>query len=133
MLGLEKGAVRLLPHDERWHTLFDEEKARLLGAVGEFGVDVEHIGSTSVCGIRAKPILDIGIAVKDSAAGEKCVAPLERLGYEFRGENGITGRLYFVKGAPRTHHLHILSAASREWRNHLFFRDYLRQNRSAAA
>jgi len=132
MLGLEKGFVKIIPHTERWHQLFAEEEARLREAIGEFVVAVEHIGSTSVCGIAAKPILDIAAAVIDKANGEKCVAPLENIGYEYRGELGIAGRFYFVKGAPRTHHLHMLLSDSAEWRNHLAFRDYLRQNPSAA-
>ena len=133
MLGLKKGVVELAPHNEQWHRIFAEEEARLRGAMGKFVVAIEHIGSTSICGIAAKPILDITAAVSDKASGEKCIAPLENTGYEYRGENGIAGRFYFVKGAPRTHHLHILLSESDEWRNHLFFRDYLRQNPAVAA
>jgi GrpB-like predicted nucleotidyltransferase (UPF0157 family) len=134
MLGLEKGVVQLLPHDEHWHQLFAVEKALLQKAIGEFVVAVEHVGSTSVCGIAAKPILDIVVAISDKANGENCIAPLENLGYTYRGENGIAGRFYFVKGAPaRTHHLHMLLADSLELRNHLFFRDYLRANPESAA
>jgi GrpB-like predicted nucleotidyltransferase (UPF0157 family) len=134
MLGLEPGIVRLVPHDERWHEFFAAEEALLQEAVGEFVGDVQHIGSTSVCGISAKPVLDIAAAIKSQADGVKCIAPLEHLGYIYRGENGIAGRFYFVKGEPaRTHHLHIFSESSDEWRNHLFFRDYLRRNGAAAA
>lgn len=132
MLGLRKGFVRLLPHNEAWHQLFEEERARLLGVIGENVTAIEHIGSTSVCGISAKPILDIAIAINDKSSGEKCAAPLEEIGYEYRGENGIEGRFYFVKGEPRTHHLHLLLSDSVELRNHLFFRDYLLQNPAVA-
>lgn len=132
MLGLKKGVVELISHSEQWHQLFAEEEARLREAIGEFVVSVEHIGSTSICGIAAKPVLDIAAAVSDKESGQKCIARLENIGYEYRGENGIKGRFYFVKGAPRTHHLHILLADSREWQNHLLFRDYLRQNPPAA-
>ena len=133
MLGLEKGFVRLLPHDEHWHQLFDEEKARLQDVIGEFVLSIEHVGSTSVCGIAAKPILDMAVAIENQGNGEKCVAPLENIGYEYRGENGIAGRFYFNKGFPaRTHHLHILPADSEDLKNHLAFRDYLLQNPRAA-
>jgi GrpB-like predicted nucleotidyltransferase (UPF0157 family) len=133
MLGLEKGFVKLLPHDEKWHELFADEKARILDAIGAFVVGIEHVGSTSVCGIAAKPILDIAIAIADKASGELSIAPLEKLGYVYRGENGIPGRFYFRKGAPqRTHHIHMLLADSKELRNHLAFRDYLRRNPSFA-
>lgn len=135
MLGLEKGFVKLLPHDEQWHQLFAEEKVLIEEAIGEFVLAIEHIGSTSVCGIAAKPVLDIAVAISDKAMGERCVAPLKNLGYIYRGENGIAGRFYFVKGAPekRTHHLHLLAADSREWRKHLFFRSYLLANPESAA
>ncbi|HEY8562144.1 MAG TPA: GrpB family protein [Pyrinomonadaceae bacterium] len=135
MLGLERGIVKLLPHDERWHELFAEEKARISDVVGDFVVSIEHIGSTSVCGLAAKPILDIAIAIEDKASGKHCVAPLENIGYVYRGENGIPGRFYFVKGKAerRTHHLHVLLEGSEELKNHLAFRDHLRTNRDAAA
>jgi GrpB-like predicted nucleotidyltransferase (UPF0157 family) len=132
MLGLEKGFVRLLPHDEHWHQSYAEEKALLQNAIGEFILDIQHIGSTSLCGIAAKPILDIAIAIKDKSAGEKCIKPLEDLGYEYRGENGIVGRFYFVRGEPRTHHLHMLLGDGEPWKNHLLFRDYLRGNLDVA-
>ena len=132
MLGLKKGTIELFPHDERWHQLFAAEKARLVKAIGKSILLIEHIGSTSICGIKAKPILDIAVAVEKYADGENCVEPLERLGYEYRGENGIAGRHYFVKGEPRTHHLHLLELSSASWKNHLLFRDFLRQNQTAA-
>lgn len=133
MLGLEKGFVKILPHNEQWHQLFAEEKARLQNVIGQFVVSIEHVGSTSVCGIAAKPILDMAVAISDKASGEKCVAPLENIGYIYRGENGIAGRFYFIKGAPaRTHHLHMLLADSKELKNHLAFRDYLFQTPEAA-
>ncbi len=132
MLGLEKGVVELVSHTEQWHQLFADEEACLRDVIGEFVAAIEHVGSTSVCGISAKPILDIAIAVNNKANGEKCVAPLENIGYEYRGEYGIAGRFYFVKGAPRTHHLHMLLPDSDAWRKHLLFRDYLRQNPAAA-
>jgi GrpB-like predicted nucleotidyltransferase (UPF0157 family) len=133
MLGLKKGVVELLPHNEQWHQLFAEEKMRLQNAIGENVIAVEHIGSTSICGIAAKPVLDIAAAVSDKASGEKCVAPLEKIGYEYRGEYGIAERFYFVKGEPRTHHLHILLSESDALKNHLLFRDYLLSNRLVAA
>ena len=128
MLGVPRGVVELSSHNEEWHQIFADEEAALRAVIGQFVMGVEHIGSTSVCGISAKPILDIAVAVSDQAQGEKCVAPLEKTGYTYRGENGIPGRFYFVKGRPRTHHLHLLLFDSNAWRNHLLFRDYLRQN-----
>lgn len=132
MLGLPKGTVKLEPHSEQWHQLFAEEKARLFQAVGDYVTAIEHVGSTAICGISAKPIIDIAVSVENFADGEKCVDPLEEIGYEYRGEHGIAKRFYFVKGEPRTHHLHIVLAGSDFWRSHLLFRDYLRENPAAA-
>lgn len=132
ILGLERGVVRLAPHNERWHDLFADEAGRLRAAIGEYVLAVEHVGSTAVCGISAKPIIDIAVAVRETADAEKCVTPLRRIGYEYRGEQGIPGRYYFGKGAPRTHHLHVAESGSDFWRSHLLFRDYLLRHRGAA-
>jgi len=132
MLGLPKGTVKLEPHSEQWRQLFAEEAARIRAAIGEIGASIEHIGSTSVRGIAAKPIIDIAVGVGKLADGERCVRPLENIGYEYRGEHGIAGRFYFVKGEPRSHHLHLIEIDSDFWRSHLLFRDYLRENRTVA-
>lgn len=132
MTGLPKGTVKLEAHSKLWHQTFADEAARIREAVGEYVTAIEHVGSTSVDGIAAKPIIDMAASVETAADGEKCVAPLENIGYEYRGEYGIAGRLYFVKGEPRTHHLHMVLAASDFWRSHLLFRDYLRENPSIA-
>ena len=132
MLGLPKGIVKLEPHTEQWQQLFAEEAARVREVVGEYILAIEHVGSTSISRIAAKPIIDMAAAVERSADGERCIAPLENIGYEYRGEHGIAGRFYFVKGEPRTHHLHMVTADSDFWRSHLAFRDYLRENPAMA-
>ncbi len=132
MLGLPKGNVKLEPHSEQWLQLFAEEAARIRETIGEVIASIEHIGSTSVRGIAAKPIIDIAVGVEKLADGERCVRPLENIGYEYRGEHGIMGRFYFVRGEPRTHHLHLVEISSDFWRSHLMFRDYLRENQTIA-
>jgi GrpB-like predicted nucleotidyltransferase (UPF0157 family) len=132
MIGLQKGIVKLVPHTELWHRQFAEEAARLREAVGGRVVAIEHVGSTAVCGIAAKPIIDIVAAVREAADAGRCVRPLEGVGYEYRGEGGIAGRYYFVKGEPRTHHLHMFELGSDTWREHLAFRDCLRSHRRVA-
>ena len=132
MIGLEKGTVKLAPHTELWHQLFGEEEARLRDAIGEHVVAIEHVGSTAICGLSAKPIIDIAAAAREVSDAERCVRPLENIGYQYRGENGIVGRYYFVKGEPRTHHLHMVGVSSDFWKNHLLFRDYLRKHREVA-
>jgi GrpB-like predicted nucleotidyltransferase (UPF0157 family) len=133
MLGLHRDTVKLMPHTEVWHQLFAEEEARLRDAIGGYALAIEHVGSTAVCGLSGKPIIDIAVAVREIADAERCVIPLEDIGYQYRGELGIPGRHFFCKGEPRTHHLHLVKAESDFWRSHLLFRDYLRQHAEIAA
>lgn len=132
MLGLTSGQLRLARYDPNWSQLFRAEKERLFASLGNRILDVQHIGSTSIPSIPAKPILDIGVAVTNFEEAARCIPLLEQMGYTYKGENGIPRRHYFVKGEPRTHHLHMLEIESAEWKNHLRFRDYLRRNSAIA-
>ena len=125
VIGLEPGVVRLLPYQEDWPRLFAVEKARLQAAVGQYVLDIQHVGSTSIPGLPAKPILDIAAAVENFEAAVVCIQPLEQLGYTYRGEKGIPRRHYFRKGDPRTHHIHMNEIGSVDWENQILFRDYL--------
>lgn len=131
-LGLASGRLCLSSYEPDWPLLFLEERERLCAALGARILNVQHIGSTSISGMPAKPILDIGVAVTSFEKAACCIPLMEQLGYSYKGENGIPRRHYFVKGDPRTHHLHMLEATSEEWKNHLLFRDYLRANAEAA-
>jgi GrpB-like predicted nucleotidyltransferase (UPF0157 family) len=132
MLGLESGVVRLSPYQPAWQRLFEEEKARLQQAVGPYVLDIQHVGSTSIPGLVAKPILDIAIAVRNFEEATVCIEPIERLGYVYRGELGIPRRHYFRKGQPRTHHLHVNEIESVDYENQILFRDYLIHHRDMA-
>ncbi len=129
-LGLEAGRVKLIPYTNQWARLFEIEKARLLGAAADHLLDVQHVGSTSIPGLIAKPIIDICAAVESFEAARGCIESIERLGYSYRGEHGIPRRHYFVKGKPRTHHLHVVERDSRDWEITLLFRDHLIQHPS---
>ena len=100
----------------------------MAAAVGYHILDIQHVGSTAIPGIPAKPIIDIAIAVANFEAAHVCIAPIEQLGYLYRGEYGLPRRHYFVKGNPRTHHLHMNEMNSQDWQNQILFRDYLRQH-----
>jgi GrpB-like predicted nucleotidyltransferase (UPF0157 family) len=133
MLGLDQGTVRLTAYHPAWARLFEEEARVLQAALGGLVGAIEHVGSTAVPGLAAKPIIDVmgGLRrIEDVAA---CVPVLEGLGYEYKGEYGIPGRHFFVKGAPRTHHLHLVRVGSAFWEDHLLFRDYLRRHPEEAA
>ena len=125
-------SVVIVDYDPCWVRMFAEARAGILEALKESQVAVEHVGSTSVPGLAAKPIIDIMIVVPDSAAAERAIAPLVSLGYEYRGEVGIPGRFYFAKGQPRTHHLHLYPCSHSEVARLLLFRDYLRASPAAA-
>jgi GrpB-like predicted nucleotidyltransferase (UPF0157 family) len=130
VIGLERGVIRLEPHNSGWAQRYERERARLLAALGPHVLDLQHVGSTAIPGILAKPILDIAAAVVSFETATVCIAPLEALGYVYRGENGIPRRHYFVLRSPDGEttlvHLHMLEIDSAEWENHLLFRDYLR-------
>jgi len=126
MIGLAGGAVRLAPYTPEWQRCFEAEKVRLQAAVGQYVLDIQHVGSTSIPGMIAKPI--IGIAVSSFEEACVCIQPIQQLGYEYRGELGIPRRHYFVKGDPRTHHIHINEIGSCDWENQVLFRDTLIQH-----
>jgi GrpB-like predicted nucleotidyltransferase (UPF0157 family) len=111
-----------------WHELLTEEEQRLRAAIGDDALVVEHVGSTAICRLSAKPIIDIAVAVRKIADVRKWLIPLEQIGYEYHGEQGISGHHFFGKGDPRTHHLNIIELSRDFWGDHLLFRDYLRQH-----
>jgi GrpB-like predicted nucleotidyltransferase (UPF0157 family) len=128
MIGLQRGIVKLAPYAAEWKRLFEEEKALLETVIGQYVLDIQHVGSTAVPGMVAKPIIDIGIAVASFEEARVCIQPIEQLGYEYRGEHGIPRRHYFTKGHPRTHQIHMNEIGSRDWENLVLFRDYLIQH-----
>jgi GrpB-like predicted nucleotidyltransferase (UPF0157 family) len=128
VLGLASGTVSLSRAHDAWAAAYERERVRIVAAIGEHLLDVQHVGSTSIPGVPAKPILDILVGVRDFDEANACVGPMVALGYLYRGENGIARRHYFVKGDPRTHHVHMVEVQSEGWRATLRFRDLLRRN-----
>ena len=117
-------AVALVDHDPSWTSAFEQERSALLLHLGASALSVEHVGSTAVPGLRAKPVLDIMVGVRELAL-PAFQAPLEELGY-VHVPIGCRERLFFRKGMPRTHHLHLVLEGGEEQRSHLAFRDWLR-------
>ena len=130
MVNLEGGRVVLLEYDPRWPLQFEEEKARILAAIRPAVVAIEHVGSTAVPGLAAKPIIDILIGVSGLDDDRACIASLAAIGFEYVAEyeQELPERRYFRKGPAlaRTHHLHMVEFGGPFWRRHLAFRDYLR-------
>ncbi len=135
MLGLPKGSVFVGPYDAAWPAAFASEAARLWPLVAGHAQDIQHIGSTAVPGLAAKPILDIALAVDTDAAVQVCREALLRLGYEFYdAESNAPGHTYFVRGRQvRTHQAHLWRLPTPGWANHLYFRDRLRADPALAA
>jgi len=125
MFGLPKGVFRLEPYSSLWRTFFEKEKMIIEKVLESNFLEIRHVGSTSIPGMVAKPIIDIAIAVKQFEEARVCIEPLVQLGYQFRGEHGLPRRHYFGKVYPETYHIHMLEINSSAWRSMLLFRKYL--------
>ncbi len=129
--------VKIADYDPNWPKLFEKEKKLILGAVGNIVVGIEHIGSTAVPNLRAKPIIDILVAVNHLSDANNCIEPLQMIGYEYHPghEAQIPERRFFGKGGPlkeQHYHLHMVELTSDFWKRHLLFRDYLRAHPEVA-
>ena len=118
--------VEQVPHDPEWDNAYRMESLKLRDILGDEIVAVHHIGSTSIPRITAKPIIDILVEARKIEDIDRYNEAMARIGYEARGEFGLPGRRFFVKGVPkRTHNAHIFQAGSSEISRHLAFRDYM--------
>ena len=125
------GALQLVVVGEEWAGRFAEERSRIAGALGDSALDIQHVGSTAIPGITAKPILDIAVAIRDFESGYSIVPSLVALGYAYRGENGIPRRHYFERGDAV--HLHVFERGSLDWQRHLHFRNQVLASPELAA
>jgi GrpB-like predicted nucleotidyltransferase (UPF0157 family) len=105
---------------------FEDARAAIMDACGGCVLDMHHVGSTAIPGAAAKPMIDMMPLLRRHQVGLACVRPMEALGYKFRGDGGLSGRHYFIKGQPRTHHVHMYASDHPEVGRHARFRDYLR-------
>ncbi len=125
--------VVVLPYDENWMQDFIDIKTELSQALGEIAISIEHVGSTSVEGLAAKPIIDIDVVVKKERMNDAILA-LKSIGYIHEGNLGIPGREAFAydgKEHLQQHHLYVCPEDSPELKRHLDFRDYLRTHPAA--
>ena len=126
--------IVLREYDPAWPRLFEGLRGRVLDALGGLAVAVEHVGSTAVPGLTAKPVVDIDAVVPSAEDVPLAVERLERAGYRHEGDLGVSGREAFrpPAGAP-WHHLYVLPAGGEELRRHLAFRDNLRAHPEEAS
>lgn len=133
---MNRKSVVVLPYDEKWERDFHEIERELKEALGSLALRIEHVGSTSVKGLSAKPIIDIDAVISDYSVFPAVVEALAKIGYQHEGDLGIKEReafKYSGKEHLRRHHLYVCPEASRELRRHVTFRDYLRSHPEAAA
>ncbi|MEI8134200.1 MAG: GrpB family protein [bacterium] len=123
-------------YDPRWQILFQEEKALLMEEIGHYVAEIQHIGSTAVEGLAAKPVIDIMIGLRRILDSPDCIMPIEAMGYEYHPEfeDEFPERRYFrkMRGTTRTHQIHMVEIDTDFWKRHLRFRDYLRANPESA-
>ena len=126
--------VIVVPYNETWKSDFEEIKKEIEMAIGHWIVGIEHVGSTSVEGLSAKPIIDIDVIIKDYSTFDAIVSKLEAIGYIHEGNLGIKDReafKYSDKPHLQQHHLYVCPQQSEELYRHITFRDFLRSNPEA--
>jgi GrpB-like predicted nucleotidyltransferase (UPF0157 family) len=129
--------VRIVDYDPRWPGMYEDERKRIVESAGDWLVAIEHLGSTSVPGLAAKPVIDMVAAVATLDDAKKIIEPLRALGYDYVPEYEVElpERRYFRKGRRGAegdkYHLHVVELGSEFWLRHLAFRDYLRHHPEA--
>lgn len=126
MAGLQPNLVRLEPYDSSWPHRFAQEADALRLALAPHILQIEHIGSTAIPGLDAKPILDIAILIPSLNKLPELETALQKAGYTSKGEFGLPGRHFFTKGDPVCFHVHVVETGSEHWTNWLIFRNALR-------
>ena len=119
-------SIIICNYDPKWAQNFEQEKVVILRTIGDLIAKIEHFGSTAVPGLAAKPVVDILLGLKQYPMPNESIHTLERIGYEYFGEAGVPGRLYFRKRKPLAFNLGAVEQGSKLWRDNLLLRDYLR-------
>ena len=126
--------VTVLPYDRAWKSAFEKIKEELDQAIGDLILGIEHVGSTSVEGMSAKPCIDIDVIIQDYSVFDAVVSGLAEIGYIHEGDLGIKDRQAFKytdKPHLQTHHLYVCPQYSEELHRHITFRDFLRSHPEA--
>ena len=126
--------VMVVPYDNGWKTAFEKIRREIERAIGDLIVGIEHVGSTAVVGMSAKPCIDLDVIIRDYTVFAAVVERLAAIGYIHEGDLGIKGReafRYSDKPHLQTHHLYVCPQDSEELHRHITFRDYLRSHPEA--
>lgn len=129
--------VTIVEYSPEWRKMFEDERRVLQTALGKGSTRIEHIGSTAVAGLAAKPVIDLMVGLEDFSIADSLVPKIESLGYEYiqKYEDVMPFRRFFIKerGGMRTHQIHMVGIGGEFWEGLILFRDYLRQNPDVAA
>lgn len=139
MLGLQRGTVRLYPHETAWEAEAEHTIIMLQKLLGDDAKEIQHVGSTAVPAICAKPIIDIALAADSFDDVMKHLPKLQAAGFYYRAQNNISGQKLFACGSfydgtgdLQTHFIHVVLTDSEQWRDYILFRDYLNQHADTA-
>ena len=128
MLGLKRGTVTLLPHQAAWEENAKDTIALLWTVLDGIALDIQHVGSTAIRHIHAKPIIDLVVGVRRLGDIIPMISRLEEIGVVYRNADQ-PGQQLFVMGdfenEIRTHHIHVVEVSNPAWQNYILFRDYL--------
>jgi len=125
-IGLTTGTVKLSPYTILWKNRYRAEVRRLRHYTEGATSWLEHIGSTAIPGLDAKPIIDMAMMIPSLRRLPLWIKRLKMAGYTYKGEYGLPGRQFFTRGNPVTHHLHVVAKGSEHWNRWILFRNYLR-------
>lgn len=129
MANLHSTTVSVVIYDPRWPLLFAAEKKRILSAFAPMQVTVEHVGSTAVPGLDAKPVIDVVVGMHIAELTKAHLDALRLIGYGY--VRARRGSLCLYRGRPRSHFIHIVEMGGSEWQEQLLFRNYLRSHPAA--
>lgn len=127
-----RSPVLVADYDEQWPILFEQIAQPVRRVVADLGADVEHVGSTSVPGLAAKPVIDIDVVVRSPDDVATAVERLQSIGYLYQGDKGVKGREAFMWPIGPERHLYVVVAGSQPHADHIQFRDYLRRHPDVA-
>ncbi len=129
-IGVKRRTVKIFEYNPEWKNEYLKEKTALEYALKNYNIEIQHVGSTSIVGCKAKPIIDIAIGVPNLEYGKQLIPILQKMRYYYDGRNDF-GVRYFLKKCENdieTYFIHIEDTNSRIWQHHTLFRDYMNLN-----
>lgn len=126
-MALKRGIVELVDYDEQWNEEYKKEEELLKSVLADRIFEIHHIGSTSIKGLKAKPVIDILVVIKSLEEIPEIEAMLKPYDYENRGQQGVSDRYFFAKGPEdaRSHYIHFVEPNSDTYYNQVYFKKYL--------